>query len=419
MRFQGLATGVAAIFTLFFIHSPCAHAWSEEKCREVVLTGNEYKFQVKTIDEMIQEIETTKIDLKNGEIRSPWEMGMIPNLAARKLGYQYQLELLAKEALGTNDADHVLHSQALDVVKRILSGDKSNLSNLPMNNFKMDGLIHAVSTSEANSELASISAMGACGLYQSWEQQSNCDNALKSILKAMAPVNDITSRGEIGIVLTDPRYQLPLSQLASEYIDKIEKGESIGDRRLDEDLNRVLGSQEMKWNVLAVLAARGANFYMLFDYGSRENYRVMTALAVISSAALYFDSLNRSGEIFSFPRGVHVSCDSGKSYHFWMTAFLAHEYGSKWAAYIAEIGYQKIRLDLAYAAAGAEFGAHSEGTAFNFDINEALDRMEKSADPLKPMSKASATYLWDFFGIPALVRWNKIFHPGQALSGNS
>jgi len=444
MKSKVLVTGVtiASLFSFVGI-SPSAHAWSDEKCHQIIMSGNEYKFQARNIGEMIHLIESTSLDTIAGHsIRTPWEMGMIPNLSARKLGYQDQLGMIAAWANTKNYTELPSHQEALDSVRSILYGLDFSMPALPDENPKLETLDEGKKTDrEELGEVNPVTMWAVCAYYQPYGA-IHCYEELKSVMKVMMPEDNIIARDRIYEVLSRPGYQEPLSILALEYIEMIEQGLPLDGRRLDEDLLRALGSETKKWNVLAVLASRGANFYKLFEYASKKDFRTIAALGVIASASLYFDSL--SPNLFSFPRGVQVNCDSGKSYHFWMSAYLARRFGSKWAAYITDVGYQmksktefrdpnrafteawdssanqKIRLDLAYSAAGAEYGEferekhlgeQAPKSDFYFDVDASLDRLETSSERLAPVSKADAADLWNDFGVPAFYRWNRIFHP--------
>ena len=396
---------------------------------------------------MIQNIESTDIDnLDDHVVRSPWEMGMIPNLAARKLGYQFQLRMLSSWALSlTVDRGVTTAENAQAIVSDVLSGRSTYLEKLPEFNPKLKLLAGKKYTDRSEiADVSSFSVWGVCAYYQNIKS-AECYSELSRIMEVMAPVDGITARDRIYQVLKNQKYQEPLSRLALEYLEIIEKGLPLQGRKLDEDLMRVLGTESMKWNVLAVLSARGANFYKLLEYSSKNDFRTLVALGVISSASLYFDSLNH--DLFSFPRGVKVDCDSGKSYHFWMTAYLARRFGSKWAAYLTDVGYQmksktefrnpnraftdrwnsvanqKIRLDLAYSAAGAKYGefernqffGSNEAESFRFDIDEVTDVLEENSEKLPSISNDQANDLWNNYELGAFIRWNKIFRPEAAM----
>jgi hypothetical protein len=442
--------------------SASAQGWDGPKCREVVMTGNEYKFNAHSIDEMIAAIESTDIDHPNGRVvRSPWEMGMIPNLAARKLGYQFQIKMIHAWANHQRMEKYEPYYTALQSVQSVLREDESALSKLPISDSQLDLLVSQPWGDRPELQnVGLIEELGLCAYYAP-KKAVGCYQALKKILEDMAPVENITARREIYEVLTEESYRQPLTRLAQEYITLIEKMEQpsktavqgagkkeignpgwfgIENRRLDEDLKRVFGGNDLRtWKVLAVLAARGANFYKLYGYATRQNFPVIAALGVISSAALYFDQLTPGGR-FSFPRGTKVDCDSGKSYHFWMAAYLSKQYGSRWAAYLSSVAYQmrsdtefrkperaftekwnsianqKIRLDLAYSASGAIYGERFQGSkSFNFDIDETLTILENGSEKLTPLSREESVGIWKDSPFMAFLRWNRIFHPEKAF----
>jgi len=79
------------------------------------------------------------------------------------------------------------------------------------------------------------------------------------------------------------------------------------------------------------------------------------------------------------------------------------------------IANEKIRLDLSYAAAGAEYGASST-KRLKIDIDHKLDLLEYYAEDMEPMSKDEAKDYWTASPIKAFYRWNRIFHPERAMS---
>jgi hypothetical protein len=442
--------------------SASAQGWDGPKCREIVMAGNEYKFNAKSIDEMLAAIESTDIDRPQGKVvRSPWEMGMIPNRAARKLGYQFQIKMIDAWSKHQRMEKYEPYSVALQSVQAILREDANSLSRLPIIDSQLD-LLASQSFGDRRDlqNVGVIEELGLCAYY-SVKNAMTCYSALKKILEDMAPVENITARQEIHQVLTEETYRQPLTRLAQEYIALIERIDGstgsakpgvspdqsekirlfgLQNRRLDEDLKRVFGADDDRtWKVLAVLAARGANFYKLYGYATRRSFPVIAALGVISSAALYFDQLTPEGR-FSFPRGTKVDCDSGKSYHFWMAAYLSNQYGSRWAAYLSSVAYQmrsdtefrkperafmekwdsianqKIRLDLAYSASGAIYGDQSRNQkSFHFDIDEILSILENGSEKLAPLSRKDSVGIWKDSPVSAFMRWNRIFHPEKAF----
>jgi hypothetical protein len=438
MVFQGKLAGVAPIsFLIGSLIGQPVFGWNDSYCQKVLFSGHEYKFNANSIDQMIANIESTDIDHLDGHtVRSPWEMGMLPLFAARKLGYQFQVKMISSWSIDQTTSRYLAHDEALRITRSILEGKPDQLSRLPVTNQKWS-LLKSQSSSDWKDlqEVDPVTLYGFCAYFQPITSR-RCFLALNQILEDMSPIQNITARSEIDEVLSDFSYQKPLTQLALEYISLIESGKKTKSRRLNEDLIRVLGSSEKAWKVLAVLASRGANFYKLFGFSSQKNFPTVAALGIIASSALVFDWMN--DEKFSFPRGVKVSCDSGKAYHFWMAAYLSHRYRSKWASYLSSVAYQmksktefrdpnrsfqipvdaianeKIRLDLAYAAAGSEFGMVSVSGGI-IDIDHKIDLLENAAESVEPMSKEEASDYWNEYPLLAFNRWNQIFHPERAM----
>lgn len=170
---------------------------------------------------------------------------------------------------------------------------------------------------------------------------------------------------------------------------------------------------------------------------TRENYPLFYALSVIGTGMTVLNSKTALNlQQYSYPLAVHGGCDNGKPYHFWMAAYLAREslkkYGNPKAAtlasYLAEAGYQfqtttlghvpgkwftlpcrsiendRIRLDLAWAAAGAYYGA--TGNEISADDVLTLSLKSIKCDP--PISEAESKDLMR--NQPeAFLRWNRLF----------
>lgn len=189
------------------------------------------------------------------------------------------------------------------------------------------------------------------------------------------------------------------------------------------------------WDALGALAATGPNFAKRWSrhsapfFGQKMNLKNIDdnpnafLLQVIAEAIPKLDSqkaAEHQGQIYSLPSGVSFECDIGKTYHFWMTAYLARQLTSQGssadaassAAYIANLGYQLkreafagkelkisdmerfgatengIRMDLILAASGAKFGvASAKNQAYSIDLGGKL-RESMKATPVgtTPMS---------------------------------
>ena len=147
------------------------------------------------------------------------------------------------------------------------------------------------------------------------------------------------------------------------------------------------------------------------------------------------------GQPYSFPPGVKGQCDTSKSYHFWMSAYLAHQAtlstgdpeAAMAAAFSANKAYQNVgnysargagtilthspfspasqivRADLSYAAAGSAFGAlramHAPANLSTDDGVGALIDAAKAQRPLTRDEVGSGISLGNY------QRWSDTFAP--------
>jgi hypothetical protein len=208
---------------------------------------------------------------------------------------------------------------------------------------------------------------------------------------------------------------------------------------------------ERTWDILGLLATSGANIHKrLFriKISSATENLTKYALSIMSIAAPVLDSRTMgSGHPYSYPRSVSTTCDFGKPYHFWLTAYLARtltlQSGNSEAAAAASFTSQKgyemisqtagrdptvpfridtfhnynnlIRMDLAFSSAGALYGAFSAGNIFpNFNIDEGLKVLVSGAKRKTPMSEADSYKAWAGTGLSGVNNWYDIFAPDNA-----
>ncbi len=211
------------------------------------------------------------------------------------------------------------------------------------------------------------------------------------------------------------------------------------------------------WDLIATWATRGPNISVFLDLASIEKSfnpysETLLALDLISSAAPYLDQLriDAGKSPYSYPPGTTTTCSYGKSYHFWMTAFLSREFGienkspggAMYAAYISELGYQmrsnttgrdetraftvdafdpannKLRIDIAFASAGAVYGMESAAgkKVSPKNIDMALVNMANDSSPQPLLDHDAAEEEWNGTGLSGYNRWMKIFSPDSALN---
>jgi hypothetical protein len=168
-------------------------------------------------------------------------------------------------------------------------------------------------------------------------------------------------------------------------------------------------AEDWAWDFVLLVVAHGQNTGVALRIaGVVQPFNFWTIFAAdhVSALAAYSDSLRalEGKPFYSWPSTVKSSCENGKPYHFWVAAYSARaarragdsEFDAAWGAYVLEIGYQmtsrtyardperdlregawsvwnaRNRLDLAYASAGALYGARSESA--RRDRSYSIDR---------------------------------------------
>lgn len=174
-------------------------------------------------------------------------------------------------------------------------------------------------------------------------------------------------------------------------------------------------------------------------------------LSRFSEMLPHLDYLNmkKGSPLYSFPKEVHTTCNSGKSYHFWYSAYLTrslirdHAFDPESAAratFITHKGYQLIkeknyttspytssklenilnqkpfepgqqivRMDIAYAAAGSQFGAAvgSYKKQISFDIDKTFIQLIKNGSATKVDSGKNI--------LSHYLKFDQVFAPDSAF----
>ncbi|RYZ90693.1 MAG: hypothetical protein EOP06_07605 [Proteobacteria bacterium] len=221
-------------------------------------------------------------------------------------------------------------------------------------------------------------------------------------------------------------------------------------------------ADEAAWKVLGLIATGGQNIDVrmksLLPGGKRAHTmpQNMAAISLISVAMTALDSERnlRKLPLYSYPSSLVTTCDNAKPYHFWLSAFNARELvlkdklgetasrnasfatqkayqlaredlagngGSRFSGILRKNSYspasQIVRTDLAYAAAGAEFGASiaSSSKAQRISVDRKIGSLLAESRPLPKLSEAEE----DTYRLPSLYqRWKNVFAPNQALGTN-
>ena len=236
-----------------------------------------------------------------------------------------------------------------------------------------------------------------------------CSKSMDTVARIARPADSITGIEVYRRVLYDSRYDEGLRLAALRIASKVQSKQAPTSdyfSDLKESFEKSGASksdaEEMAWNTTALLATAGPNtsFRLLAFKGEPEGSQKRIALHTIAACLPVLDHRSSAkGQVYSFPPGIKGACNTGKSYHFWFTAYLARraalESGNAEAAaataFQAEKLYhlktrssgadrssasglytpasQIIRGDLSYAAVGAVYGANAAGDRHEGTIN--------------------------------------------------
>jgi hypothetical protein len=283
----------------------------------------------------------------------------------------------------------------------------------------------------------------------------SCVKAVKKVAQIFRPVSERSLFDLLKKILRDHRYAAASVKLAITIESKIQVGGiPQGDLLTDAiEATRAAGfgtaSEDAAFDLLAFYSTDGPNSAMYIQtWISRENAGLYYGTAVLGTGITVLNARSeRSSHQYAYPPQVAARCDNGKPYHFWMAAYLArfitqqmgHPSAVRTAVYITSVGYQmlsktngrdparafkisstapenqKIRMDLAVAAAGAEFGAY-EKSAKIISIDRSLENLLSHAGKISGIDDQSAETLWSGTGIAGYHRWMQIFNPTQAMA---
>lgn len=249
---------------------------------------------------------------------------------------------------------------------------------------------------------------------------NSCEESFDVVQRLSAPkATGYTGMDLFRNILENPRYDEGLRKAAVIVARRVQSNTSGSGDYFSDLKQGFLASgandeeaEEMAWNVAGALASAGPNvaprLKELSDDGTQTQKRL--ALNTIGACLPILDHRSsRVGSLYSFPKDVSGSCNSGKSYHFWYPAFLARRSaietrnpeasaavafqgaklyqiknrgsGRKMARSPVYSGASQIvRADLSYAAAGALYGAHAAtGKRMPVDIDGGIVKLIETA----------------------------------------
>ncbi len=282
----------------------------------------------------------------------------------------------------------------------------------------------------------------------------DCGEALGKIVTYSKPnYMNVTAIPSYIKVFTEKKFIAGGKRAAKLILDRFEKNSVESGANLYDDIfnsYRVEGlspkdAEDAAWEILAVVASSGPNVASrLSSFSVSPNFvGLKYAISAIAMSIPKLDMMSTaSGHPYSMPSSVSTTCDIGKPYHFWMTAYLARKMtfdnhspvGAASAAYLAQKGYEimsttsgrdpnraftsdsfgywnnVIRIDTAFSSAAAIFGANSaQSYSQPIDIDEGLKRIVMAGSIQPKLSETEATGLWqEQWGRKGYNLWQKI-----------
>lgn len=253
---------------------------------------------------------------------------------------------------------------------------------------------------------------------------NQCARLVPKLMDLVRPHGDMNLFDAWQIALTNPAYLKVIVKVANANARLIEKKEAPSSRLFDDlltafttELRSKVQALDATFHLLGILSSNGNNSYRFIPCEIQAKASGFeNALKVLGLSSTLLDRLAApKGFLYTSPKEVDSLCDYGKSYHFWMAAYLAREgtkltgdaVASAAAAFTLNKGYQfmkvdngrdprkafventfsnynnNMRLDMTQAAAGAWFGAQSVRAVrpmlTQAQFNEALLRMFEGA----------------------------------------
>lgn len=251
---------------------------------------------------------------------------------------------------------------------------------------------------------------------------SDCQRGLERVTEIMrVDQNGYSLRNVYVDLASESKYHDALVTAAMRLREKISSEDGSGN--ILTDLKTIFGqkgltdqeSDDLAWKVLGIFGSAGSNINKRADaFGlGGTNLSIHRALSSIGSAIPVLDAMaKKAGRRYALPAGINASCDQGKPYHFWMSAYLSRQLtregispdGAAAAVFTALKGYQMLsttegrdparvyrvneydpyvntmRMDFAYGAAGSFYGARAaQGRIYENDIDQVIRSTFRSA----------------------------------------
>lgn len=388
---------------------------------------------------------------KNFTPNNPWAAGMVPVLESRKKSI---LALLP---------DRLNIEPDINNLKSILAESTSSMSSSQAENVKksLNEMRNPTVKNSERSKYNEFVLAGGCATT-SLRSMNTCS---KIVAKNLGGTNVLLGQiefPEFEDIFLDKRYEVALRAVGVKIIDQIKTG-NIPKTNLFDDLKSEFKksskspteADDMAWLVMGFLSRRGANADdSATGLGYPKNHAMTAALYAISMGSLVLDSQsNDNGHMYSFPSQVQNSCDMGKPYHFWMSAYIARKamkdtgdpVASSAAAFTMQKGYEflsntfgrspakpfylepfdpyinVIRADLAYGGTGAWFGvlsAQGKAADAQLSIDDGIRETFLNSKMIARVTKEEAKSNVIDPGPITFYKWSTLISPNSAYSLN-
>lgn len=394
----------------------------------------------------------------NTKSESPWRLTLYPHPSTRI----WAMREVFGQVLGNQDCDaSPLNEVTLTKVEDFFNdpNSKSGSHRFPEQaQSPKEFLKRSTPMRQDESKKALAQKAFLCGRYGVLDSL-DCMNSLELGFEIMAPTTDELSLPDaITDVFSDPKYVEGARRAAVKILKKIRSSETpkgdlysdILDSFLELNIEKSR-AEEMTWNFIAATQFNGPNsMIFLRPLANKNNMALLFSIGVIGTGQYVLDSRRSGlGQLYSYPPSVSTDCDFGKSYNFWVSAFIARKVTQKLkneraatnAVWLLHLGYQMlattghrdrfqpytedtfsvtnngIRMDMAAASAGAMYGSlAANGNKRNLNIHTALAALMKSADLAhSPMSRDAAEAQWTGTGIRGYQKFMNLFSPDAAL----
>jgi hypothetical protein len=260
-------------------------------------------------------------------------------------------------------------------------------------------------------------------------------------------------------VLVNDNYREGLRIAALKLLEKVKNGDRpVGDLFSDIKSSFVSSgispsdAENMTWTVVGVISSSGPNYAQRADeFGGKDtNPQAKVALALIAQSIPLLNLRSRGGDrLYSYPPGIKTTCDNGKPYHFWMSAYLARRISietkdpqaAATAVFAVEEGYQFVsrtkgrnperaftvetfdgfnnimRMDMTYAAAGAKFGsAAATNSPVSLNIDSGIQKIVQQSEITPSISMGEARSLIASHPFQAFNAWSERFAPDSVFN---